>query len=75
MDNIIIKLQDLPHRVHGLTAKTYCDGEPFYTVILNSRDTLETNQRTYLHEVAHIYSEDFDSYDSLENIESIRHKR
>lgn len=75
MDNVIVKMEDLPHRIHGLTVESFSDGEPFYTVILNSRDTFETNQKAYLHEVGHIYGEDFDSFDSLENIESERHKR
>ena len=75
MDNVIVKMEDLPHRIHGLTVESFSDGEPFYTVILNSRDTFETNQKAYLHEVGHIYGEDFDSFDSLENIESERHKK
>ena len=64
------KLLDLPTAVRGFV-KESPDG--WYTVVLNSRLTHESNLKTFHHELAHIERGDFESEESVDLIESRRH--
>lgn len=63
-----VKVVPLPHDVKGFVAES-C-GE--YTVLLNSRCSFEQNQKTYLHELKHIESGDFQEA-AVNEIELLRH--
>lgn len=65
-----IILLDLPTTVRGFTKKT---GD-FYDIVLNARLSGETLKETYLHEMAHIMSGDFDSEEDAGELETLRHR-
>ena len=74
MNCIQVRFIDLPHRVHGVT--TYCmdaNGEIFYTILLNARDTAERHRSSYVHELEHISNCDFSSMMSIDELEGLRH--
>ena len=60
-----VVMQDLPTTIGGFTKET--DG--YYTIVLNSRMTHERNQQSYIHEVGHIDSMDFDKDRNADQIE------
>lgn len=51
MDDIIVRLIDLPHSVNGVTV---LDEEGDYNVYINSRLSLHNRDVAYKHELAHI---------------------
>lgn len=73
MDNILVRLVDMPCSVRGCVVRHY-DGEEYYTVMLNSRLSSDMQEKAYLHEITHINNDDFSSNLSADEIESIRHK-
>lgn len=63
-------LIDLPPSIKGFVSKV--DDEE--VIILNSRLSRETNEKTYLHELKHIAERDLDQPCEVNVIEMIRHK-
>ena len=70
MDNILVRLVDLPCSVRGCVVKD----DDYYTVLLNSRMSAEMQKKTYKHEIEHIDCEDFSCDLPIDYIESIRHR-
>lgn len=74
MENIKVKLWDLPYSIHGLTIYYFDDdGQGYYTILLNSRDNAERNYQAYEHELSHINNCDFDKMLPIESLEAERH--
>ena len=44
-----------------------------YTIVLNSRLSIDSNLETYIHELSHIINGDYDSDADADIIESLRH--
>lgn len=66
---------DLPCKIHGLTAYYFDeDGQAYYTIIINSRDSIERQGETINHEVRHILNNDLDRMIPLEDVELMRHE-
>jgi hypothetical protein len=51
MDSVIIRILDLPPKIHGATVK---DENGDYNMYLNARDSEERRVRAYWHEIDHI---------------------
>lgn len=69
-----IEYIDLPCKIHGLTAYYFDeDGQAFYTVFVNSRDSVERQNETVLHELRHIRNDDLCAMLSLQELELLRH--
>ena len=69
-----IEYIDLPCKIHGLTAYYFDeDGQSYYTIIVNSRDSVDMQNDTINHELKHIMSDDLDRMIPLEEIELVRH--
>ncbi|MBF1361577.1 MAG: hypothetical protein HXM76_06955 [Mogibacterium diversum] len=69
-----IEYVDLPCKIHGLTAYYFDeDGQAYYTIIVNSRDSVDRQNDTINHELKHIMSDDLDRMIPLEEIELARH--
>ncbi len=64
----IIRYVDFPIAVKGVTAM---DDNGFYNIYINSRLSFEEQKRAIAHEMEHIAREDFFSYDTLEEVESM----
>lgn len=59
-ERINVVMMDLPAKVKGFVVQTLDDnGEPFYTVCINSNLCEEVQFRTVRHEFAHIADGDF----------------
>ena len=71
MDDSHVLFQDLPCRIKGFTQRNYEDGH--YTIVLNSRISVEEQQCAYLHEIQHIINKDF-AKNSANKIEFAAHK-
>lgn len=56
--NII--LLDMPYGLKGCTCEN-CDGG--YTILINAKLSYEQQQKTLLHEIKHIISNDFEKFD------------
>ena len=70
-----IEYMDLPCKIHGLTAYYFDeDGQAYYTIIVNSRDSIERQNKAINHELKHIMSDDLDRMIPLEEIELVRHE-
>lgn len=69
MNDVPVRLENLPSTIGGYVVQTP-DGE---TIILNSRCTREKNMQTYMHELSHIYNDDFSSEKSADEIEYSAH--
>lgn len=77
---INVILSDLPSAVQGFVV---CDGFDFYTIVLNSRLSYETQRKAYFHEISHIANGDFSRMQDInrdlsenndaDSIEAIRH--
>lgn len=73
MNKVKVIYADLPPRIPGMLVKTF-DEEDYYTVVLNSRLSVERQRETYEHEVKHITGKDFDAEDAdVDRIERLRH--
>jgi hypothetical protein len=64
---------DLPCKVHGLTAYYFEDGQTFYTVFVNARDSIERQHKTLQHELEHIRNDDLCTMLSVQDLEALRH--
>lgn len=69
MDDIIIKVIDLPVRINALTVANE-DGS--YTICINARASFKQQYEAYLHELQHIQNYDFQK-DDVQAIESKAH--
>ena len=63
-------LEHAPAGFHGMAVK---NDDGFYTILLDPNDTFEQNMKTYLHELEHIYNNDFDKED-VQAVEAATHK-
>lgn len=55
-DDVFVRFLDLPCTVHGLLRQ---NEDSSYTILLNSRDSLERNRQAYQHELNHLNRNDF----------------
>ena len=69
MENIRVILADMPTTIKGYTI--YKDD--YYTIVLNSNLSHQQNRNTYLHELGHIETKDFDKSLPVGMIEIIAH--
>lgn len=70
-----VEYLDLPCKIHGLTAYYFDeDGQVYYTIIINSRDSIDRQNKALKHEVEHILHNDLDKMIPLEEIELMRHE-
>ncbi len=66
MDNIIIRVVDLPYAVKGVTIPhTDCT----YNIYINTKYSVETQNEILQHELRHIQNFDFDNFDNIKIIE------
>lgn len=73
-ERVNIIYHPLPLSIRGFVTQTFDDnGEPFYTICLNTAFNTEVQYRTFRHEIAHIAHNDFDSDMTIGEIETIRH--
>ena len=73
-ERVNIIYHPLPLSIRGFVTQTLDDnGEPFYTICLNTAFNAEVQYRTFRHEIAHIAHRDFESDLSIGEIEAIRH--
>nr|DAR21832.1 MAG TPA: Protein of unknown function (DUF3920) [Caudoviricetes sp.] len=73
-ERVNIIYHPLPLSIRGFVTQTFDDnGEPFYTICLNTAFNAEVQYRTFRHEIAHIAHNDFDSNMPIGEIEAIRH--
>ncbi len=73
-ERVNIIYHPLPLSIRGFVTQTFDDnGEPFYTICLNTAFNAEVQYRTFRHEIAHIAHKDFDSDLPIGEIEAIRH--
>lgn len=63
MDNIIVRIIDMPFSVHGMTV---VDADGNYNVYLNSRGDLES---AFIHELTHILNNDFYNEEDIRMVE------
>ena len=63
---IILEEDRLPSDIHGMTSER--DG--VYYVLLNAEDQTERKEAAFLHELLHIYREDFKSGKTVDEIET-----
>lgn len=66
---IFIQMIDMPHRIK---AHVVPNNDGTYTIFLNSRLSFEQQQESYIHELRHIYNNDFGEQD-VSTIEFLAH--
>ena len=77
-DRVRVVFYDIPEDTDGFTVEGLDDnGEPFYTICLNSKKTAECQLEAFRHETEHIYEKDFDKakVSDVNEIENYRHGR
>lgn len=62
---------DMPISVHEMLM---VDSEGFYTIMLNSRDSVEDRRKHYRHAIHHIHSRDYEKLEA-DKIEKECHER
>lgn len=67
---IYSRYANLPTRIKAFTVK---DKDGFYTIVLNQNLSYEQQEKSFLHEMEHINSGDFDSLLNADVIESMHH--
>lgn len=73
-ERVNIVYHPLPLSIRGFVTQTFDDnGEPFYTICLNTAFNAEVQYLTFRHEIAHIAHNDFESDLPIGEIEAIRH--
>jgi len=73
VERVNVILAELPCTVRGYTVMCEGDGEPFYTIVINSRMGSEVQRNTYDHEIKHIDNHDFDKMVRVDSLETLRH--
>lgn len=71
MDNYMVIYKNLPEKVNAFTM--YHAGDDYYTIVLNARQSFETLQKAFKHEMFHIQNKDFHSLESVDVIEKRAH--
>ena len=66
LDNVIIRIIDLPICVKGVTVP-HPDGT--YNIFINARYPIDIQQDTLKHELNHVENFDFDNFDTIQIIE------
>ncbi len=66
MDNVVIRIIDLPICVKGVTVP-HSDGT--YNIFINARYPIDIQQDTLKHELKLVENFDFDNFDSIQFIE------
>lgn len=64
---------DLPCKVHGLTVYHCEDGQTYYTIIINARDSVERQLKTINHELNHVRNGDIYTMIPVQELELLRH--
>lgn len=67
-EEYIVRLIELPYKVNGLTV---CDENGFYNIYINSRLSLELQNKAYKHELSHIAEDDFYNDKPIELCEAL----
>lgn len=70
MNDIIVKLLDLPGTVHSFVIS---NADQTYTIVLNSKLNYEQNMISYEHELKHILNGDYEKKCSVDLIEINAH--
>ena len=70
-DNCMIVYDNLPYSIKGFTIHHAVDD--YYTIVLNCRLSLESQKKTFLHEMKHIAKGDFFNKKNVSQIEFRRH--
>lgn len=71
VENITTIYENLPHGVSAFTMHNAADD--WYTIVLNSRQSYNTLQKSFKHELAHIQNKDFTPDKDVEKIECYTH--
>lgn len=66
MDNIIVRVINLPYAVRGVTIP-HLDGT--YNIYINALYSVDTQNKILRHELKHIENFDFDNFDDIKIIE------
>ncbi len=66
MENVIVRLRDMPNGIRGVTV---LDSDGDYNVYINSRLTGQIQRIAYVHELRHIRRGDFHSERSIDSLE------
>ena len=66
MSEIYIRTVVLPLTVRGVTV---VDGDGNYNVYINSRLSSDEQKQTLLHEMTHVRSGDFESFEDIDELE------
>lgn len=67
IENIIIRLIDMPSSIHGMTI--YCPLDDTYNIYINARDSQNEQRETIIHECKHIKGNHFRSSESVSEVE------
>ena len=67
MDNIIVRIIDLPLCVKGVTVP-HPDGT--YNIFINAKFPIDIQRQTIKHELKHVSNMDFESIDDIKTIEN-----
>ena len=70
IDNLIVRVMDLPVRVRAFTS--YDDG--VYNMYLNARHSYEALLSAYDHEMSHIQNNDFEGELNVDRVENKMHR-
>ena len=68
---IYYDLQKLPASVHGITS----EDKGKYYMLINAGETPDEQAAAFIHEMLHIWNKDFESGDSLQEIEARTHEQ
>ena len=68
MDNIIVRLKDLPCGINGVTI---LDEDGNYNIYINARLSYYGQQEAYRHELKHIQRDDFYNNLPIQEVEQI----
>lgn len=70
-DNFTINYLNLPLKIKGFTL--YDSTDDFYTIVINCKYSFASMQKTLLHELKHIFNDDFHSLQTVAEIEINSH--
>lgn len=68
MDEVIVRLQDLPIKINGMTI---LDSDENYNVYINARLSCDDQRKAYEHELEHIRRDDFYNSCSIQEVEAL----
>ena len=71
LDNYTINYLNLPLSVKGFTL--YDSVDDYYTIVINCKYSFASMQKTLLHELKHIFNDDFHSLQTVAEIELNSH--